>query len=378
MKNGVAAQIAFPSPDYLTRWLFHYSTLAVRHGIAEIPVLLLPVITANTGVRSTPMGRITSYEYYAEQLKTLSPLSVNHQFLILGYSLESSGFEPEVTELYREILTDNDSATKIIDRSIEFPAEYQQAGLGILSFFASYLSDKYPDQDATVRIEQSGLNVRMVVESTSGSSEVIERALHEYELIVSGKQSVEAIGASDKLILELRNELRVAKFRLESQQDIITLQNTYHKRSENQIDGLLRLLGQGLSSNSNKAITVNVSPHFQNNLNVEINQNVSLALGNICELLEALPKDSEALLPLKDLEHSLTSIEREHDKDTVRTSSALSKFSRILEQVWDGGSALRKGIDAIEQGVDIAKSLVDNYNKIAAWCGLPAFTAAFT
>jgi hypothetical protein len=376
IKNGIAAQVAFPSPDYLTRWLFNNSTLAVRHGLIDIPVLLLPLMAVSANFRSSSINRLTSFEYCSEQLQMLSPLSVSHPFIIIGYSPASSLFEPTVVELPREAFID-DSSQKIIDRSIEFPPEYQQAGLGILSFFASYLSEKYPDQDATVRIEQSGLNVRMVVESTTGSSEVIERALHEYELIVSGKQSIETIGASEKLILELRNELRVAKYRLESQQDIIEVQRLHVHRSEAQIDGLMKLLGQGLSVGNKKDITVNISPQFQNTVNIEVNQNVSMALGNICELLETLPKDSEALLPLQDLERSLLTVEREQNKDSVRSSSAMSKFGRIIEQINNKDSALRKGIDVIEQGTDIAKKLVDNYNKIAGWCGLPTLAALF-
>ncbi|MFJ2360097.1 hypothetical protein [Pseudomonas fluorescens] len=377
IKNGVAAQVAFPTPDYLTRWLFNHTTLAVRHGLIELPILLIPTHSTNSSVRNESINRITSFEYCAEQLKMLSPLSVSHPFIIIGYTIEQSILEPEILELPRETYSGKEAESKIIDRSIEFPPEYQQAGLGILSFFASYLSEKYPGQDATVRIEQSGLKVRMVIESTTGSSEIIERALHEYELIVSGKQSIETTGASERLILDLRNELRIAKFRLESQQDIIAVQRMHNQKSDDQINTLMKLLGHGLSAANEKNITVQISPNFQNTVTIEVNQNISLALGNVCELLEMLPNESEALLPLKDLERSLLTIEKEQSKDNVRSSSAMSKFGRVVEQISDGSSSLRKGIEAIEQGIDIAKKLAENYNKIAGWCGLPALAASF-
>lgn len=308
----------------------------------------------------------------------LSPLSVDHPFILIGYSSKESSSEPIPLELPRNAKLHQFAPDAIIDRSIEFPPEYQQAGLGILSFFASYLSENYPDEEATVRIEQSGLNVRMVVESSGGSKEVIERALHEYELIVSGKETIDKFTTNEKLMLELRNELRVAKFRLESQQDIIALQNLNRQRNEDQIDGLMKLLGLGLKSNTEKHINVQVSPQFQNSIQIEINQDISSALGNINELIESLPTNSDALLPLKDLERSLTSIEQEKEKVKVRKSPAMSKFNRIIEQLSDGNSAIKKAIDTAEQGYDVAKKLASNYNKIASWCGLPTVPTIFT
>jgi hypothetical protein len=379
VKNGVAAQISSPHPDFLSRWLFTHSTLAVRYGLAEVPILLVPMKDEHSEEqRSSFSNRMNSFEYYSDQLEMLSPLSVNHPFLILGYSSQGSFLEPIVLELRGSDQTKPHSPDPIIDRSIEFPPEYQQAGIGILNYFASYLKEQYPNEKATVRIEQSGLNVRMVVESEAGNKEIIEKALHEYELIISGQERADKFTDSEKLILELRNELRIAKFRLESQQDIIALQNLNQNKSETQIEGLMALLGQGLKSNGENHINIQVNPCIQNSVAMEINQDVSLALGNIEELIEYLPKDTEALLPLRDLEQSLISIEAEKDEKKVRRSAAMSKFRRVIEQLSDANSAIKKAIDAAEQGYDVAKKLAGNYNKIASWCGLPTIPTVFT
>lgn len=378
VKNGVAAQICSPNPDFLSRWLFTHSTLAVRYGLAKVPILLVPMKEEPNDMERSGFGRLNSFEYYSEQLQMLSPLSVAHPFLIIGYSSQSSLLGPNVIELSKNAQLRNPESGSIVDRSIEFPPEYHQAGIGILNFFASYLNEKYPDQKATVRIEQSGLNVRMIVESETGNKEVIEKALHEYELIVSGKERADKFTNNEKLILELRNELRVAKFRFESQHDIIALQNLNQKRSEAHVDSLMALLGHGLKPTTENYINVQVNPCIQNLVSIEINQDVSLAIGNIDELIECLPKDSEALLPLKDLEQSLVSIESEKDKEKVRRSAAMSKFSRIIDQLSDGSSAIKKAIDAAEQGYDVAKKLAGNYNKIASWCGLPTIPTIFT
>jgi hypothetical protein len=60
---------------------------------------------------------------------------------------------------------------------MEFPREYHQAVVGLLSYFSAVLKEKYPQQNATVRIEQIGTTVRLIVESEDGSREIIERAL---------------------------------------------------------------------------------------------------------------------------------------------------------------------------------------------------------
>lgn len=378
VKNGVAAQISSPSPDFLSRWLFNHSTLAIRHGLAEVAILLVPMKSEQNNEDRSSFSRMNSFEHYADQLEMLSPLSVDHPFIILGYSSQGSLLEPSILELARSEQYNSSAPESVVDRSIEFPPEYQQAGIGILNYFASYLNEEYPGENATVRIEQTGLNVRMVVESESGNKEVIEKALHEYELIVSGQERADKFTDSETLILELRNELRVAKFRLESQQDIISLQNLNQKKSETHIEGLMNLLGNGLKSSGENHINVQVNPCIQNSVAVEINQDVSLALGNIEEILESLPKDSEALLPLRDLEQSLITIESEKDKEKVRRSSTMSKFHRIIDQLSDGNSAIKKAIDAAEQGYDVAKKLAGNYNKIASWCGLPSIPTVFT
>ncbi|NRG06304.1 hypothetical protein HRJ46_23670, partial [Vibrio coralliilyticus] len=76
----------------------------------------------------------------------------------------------ETINLLRNELENED----VIERSIVFPPEYHQAGLGILNYFGTYINEKYPEQNARVKIEQHGLTVRMIVETESGSREVLE------------------------------------------------------------------------------------------------------------------------------------------------------------------------------------------------------------
>ncbi|WP_153038496.1 hypothetical protein [Aliivibrio fischeri] len=371
--NGLSAQIALNNPEFLTRWLFTYATLGVRHGLANIPILVVPMRDSlDENEQRRVFARMGTFEYYQEQLEMLSPLSLGVPFLIVGYSIHGSLLEKHVEELLPEQQHSSKEQNTVINQSIEFPPEYHQAGVGILNFFSTYLNENYPEQDATVRIEQKGLKVRMVVQSEDGNSEVIEKALHEYQKIMSGQESASKFTNNDKLILDLRNEVRAAKFRIESQQDFITFQNEKLRTSEEQVSTLLNLVGQGLKKDTHN-INVQVNPCIQNNLSVTVNADISSSIGCLEELRDLLPKGDETSLPITDLSSSLQNIEAEQNPDAVRSSSSMSKFTRFIDKLSDSSSSIRKAVDSVQQGYEIASDLVEKYNKIAVWCGLPCF-----
>ncbi|KOY45562.1 hypothetical protein ACX03_10985 [Vibrio parahaemolyticus] len=359
VKNGLSAQIPFGHLEYLSRWLFQQTALAVRHGLIKMPILFIPVRDFARTSDDRWISR-SSFEMYQSQLELLSPLSHQYPFLIIGYSDQSILGEPEVLELEVDELAE--AGNKVVDRCIEFPPEYHQAGLDILNYFGTYLREQYPEEETKVRIEQDGLKVRLVIETESGQSEIVEKALHEYELIVTGEQPPEKFTKNDKLILELRNELRIAQFRLESQQDLIGMQNQ-------RIDKLLNIVGEGLSNK--QPITIDFNPIISNQNTITLNQDISSAIGNISELLSELPPSSEAALALNELEGSLEGLETNTNPDEVRKAPAMNKFKRILDKILEEGSEINNGIKKVESGIECAKDLAKKYNKIAEWCGLP-------
>jgi hypothetical protein len=265
------------------------------------------------------------------------------------------------TEVEREFLSLVNEGT--IERYIEFPPEYHQAGLGILNYFGTYLREQYPEENATVKIEQQGLKVRMIIETEDGQLKIVEKALHEYELIITGKELPEKFTNSDKLILELKNELRIAKLRLELNQDVMLIQ-------KNQIDKFFNIVGDGLSKNSQ--VTIDFKPEINLSNTVIINQNIASVLGNINELIEKFPTSESELQSLNELKNSLEQIEVENDPSLVRKSSAMSKFKRFVNNAMENGSKLNEIIKSIDSGWDILSELAENYNKIAQWCGLPS------
>ena len=207
MKNGLCAQRNYGADSELSRWLFRQVTLAVRHGVVEIPVLVSRVRDSDRTEENRiypRVGHLSSFENIKSQLDVLTPLNFSFPFLILGLSREVSPL-PDLT--VTELESDPNVVTDIIviDRCIEFPPEFYQAGIGILSSFGTYLRDNYPDRHAKVRIEQKDHMVRMIVETADGNVTTVEQALRDYEMIFTGKVMPEAISTNDKVVLDLRN-----------------------------------------------------------------------------------------------------------------------------------------------------------------------------
>ena len=360
-KNGISVQINFGNQTWFHRWLFSQGSLAVRYAGVKVPILIAPMKEFDRR-EERRMGQLSYFEFLRDQLETLAPLSSTFPFLILGVSDQQSLCEIEVFE----IASDPNITTErvVVDRCIEFPPEYHQAGLGILNYFGVFLRENYPERDAKVKIEQHGLKVRMIVETSDGDTEVVEKALHDYELVMSGRAKPEAISNNDKVILDLKNELRITQFRLESQQDIIDVQNR-------RIDKLLTVIGNSLEASSRRPITIEVSPTFQNSLSVTCNQDIGAALTDIYDLIDSLSPSDEAHMVLTDLAGSLEAVEKESNPEKVKTSPAIGKLRRLLERVTNGNDALGTAISNIEKGGDLIANLAKNYNKIACWCGLP-------
>ncbi|MCP4023838.1 MAG: pentapeptide repeat-containing protein, partial [Desulfobacteraceae bacterium] len=112
---------------------------------------------------------------------------------LLGAKVTSAFFEilPDIARIKVEkdvFIIDNQNDRDFINRSIEFPPEYKQAGISILNYFSEVLKTKYPDTNATVQIKQDGLKVIMTIDPGDGNKEIIEKALDEYGLVVRGQK----------------------------------------------------------------------------------------------------------------------------------------------------------------------------------------------
>jgi DNA-binding transcriptional MerR regulator len=116
-------------------------------------------------------------------------------------------------------------AERII-RSIEFPPEYHRSGITILSYFADVLRHKNLSEEVKVSIEQSGLNVSLVIETPTGQRELIERTLKAYALVVTGKQPIDTLTTDPYEVAELKSQLRLAGVQIENQRELLALKGS--------------------------------------------------------------------------------------------------------------------------------------------------------
>jgi len=178
---------------------------------------------------------------------------------------------------------------RLIERSIEFPEEYFEAGKSLLSHFGSILRKKDPDTKATVQIKQDGLKVTMTIDPADGKREVIEKTLNDYGLVITGKMTPEEYAGNNPLMLiELKSQLNIAQVQIENQKLLIGYQDREIKKQDVKIETLLSIVGNAVQTPhhihiNNQASGGNMGDHT---INANDPTNSTLAAGNNNELAE--------------------------------------------------------------------------------------------
>lgn len=358
--------------DHFNRWLNTSTPIAYKNGLVDLPMMILPQIQLyhdffdNKGI-----GLRGEFERVFDELQELSPLSHTHPFVLLGISSQKDSVRWTELEPEREF----HGKKIVLNRCIEFPPEFRQAGLGILNYFGEVVREKYPDEGVKIKIEQDGSIVRMIVEAEDGSREIIEKALEEYELVVMGKMPPESLFDNRAKILELKNELRIAESRIESQRDLIEYQR--------QDMAELRLLfNNSLTAKNSPSFNLTVSPNF----NVSSTQSSSLsvichlgeALDDIQYLLEGCVTDADMTLRLNDLYESIENVEQNSSADDVKSSSGLRKLKKFIHDANEAGTKVNEFLMKVTDGMNAVKNLAKKYNSVAEWCGAPQVPKIFT
>lgn len=365
-KNMVAIDI-MRGLSSVDNWLFRKSNLAVKDNLCELPILMIPMkdlVNGRDGLGTTI--NLAVFEQVLFSLKKLSPLFLNTPFLIIGFSEEERPLE--VHEITSSLEGYNENV--VMNRAIEFPPEYYQAGLGILSYFHKLLKERYPGISATVKILQDGLVVKMIVETKDGNQHIVEKALGEYDLIIKGEiKPEEYFGASEQIqILELKNELRMAQVRIESQKEMLAFQQTKIKDQEIQTCKLIDILSNGLAKQTIPIINVSPMVSIENSLSQHtiIHNELKEAIESIRKLKQVVdsPVTIEAL---NEVEEALSEVHI----DDINRSQGMSKLQSFLDKVNNVEDMASKSLDTATEGVKLIKKLANSYNKLAPWCGLP-------
>jgi uncharacterized protein YjbI with pentapeptide repeats len=156
-----------------------------------------------------------------------------------------------------------------ITRSIEFPPAYRQAGLGILAYFSEVLHHKSPDIQATVRIEQENLIVRLVILTDEGYRETVEQTLDAYGRVVIGRMPPEALFSDPFQLMELRHRLERSTSDAKYAYELLRMRDQLGQQQqaritslERELAELLQLVGESLR-HEHQVSTQLVTGHVQ-------------------------------------------------------------------------------------------------------------------
>jgi hypothetical protein len=174
---------------------------------------------------------------------------------ITGKKVTSNNFYPVVITVFGKQYSSK------LERSIEFPAEYREAGTSILTYFSHILNIKYPDKKIKVRIEQDGLTLRMIIDTPDGEREEIEKTLDEYGLVVVGKMQPEEFVNDPFEVMALKNKLEIASLELRQSKALFDLaKDNSQQRIESlevQVKKLHSIIEKGLQSGNNVIGVIN-------------------------------------------------------------------------------------------------------------------------
>lgn len=355
-KNGVFVITQMTSVAELRNWIVVKQQPSVR-APRNVPLQIL--LTSQRDDPGLLVSRLLDFDTVMMGLDAL-PFELTFGYLVFECSSSKEVVDPTVLS-YRQ-------KRVAISRSLEFPPHLYQAGLGILSFFGTYLREKYPDEPAKIKIEQEENLVRLIVES-NGKLDVIERALEEYQLIVTGKKKPEDMTDNQLLVLKLQNKLDLAMAEVRANERIMRVQS-------GQIDRLMEMVGIALVNKN--SVSIDFKPNLVlSNTNIFEN-NVSVIQNDLQQIKRYFPAASSEHKALEELEAGLNEVGQVKVPEAVKSSPALVKLKRFIDSVEKGNTKLGQAIKTAEGAWDAFRSLAGKYNAIAEWCGAPQVPKVFT
>lgn len=283
-------------------------------------------------------------------------------------------------ETVKMLLVQNqETGPSTIVRSIEFPPEYHQAGISILSYFGTILRRKYPDTKAKIRIVQDGLRITMIIDPIHGDREIFEHALSEYGMVIKGAKPLNEFTDDPLLLMELKNELRYAKARIESQKDLLEYQHNQIRSRDDQIDKFMSLMEKLIGTAEQPAITVTVSPCISANISPSIDfaPDISAIQSDFRELIDKLELKSEESMGIQNIINDLEKAKTEKIPERLKLSPAMEKIGKFFDNVERAENSIGKIIKGVQGCIQLVQRIAERYNSIAGWCGLPKVPKPF-
>lgn len=292
------------------------------------------------------------------RMALLDDLSLEFPFLILGVDREQDNFYVHSFESKHKSSTNRER----FNQCITFLPEYYQAGLSILNYFGTVLRNKYPEQKATVKIEQHENMVRMIVESENGDKDIIEKALYEYELVMSGKMPLEEFYQEQAQVLELKQHIRILEVQLENQRDLLRWQDRSYQETQNRILDLQEVV-RGLLNQNKAPITVNNYLTNQQTVNINHKNELNHSYDLLDELIDAV-KDESLKNQLRDLQNALDQSKNLEQAAQVKDSSGFKKLSKFIKQANDTSSDVHGILDKTDKAIGLMAKLNEHYANL--------------
>jgi len=325
-----------------------------------------------------------SAEYsYEEAVKAgasdfiFKPFKFEELELRISRVLRESEIKQERVTLLKKLekLAFTDLKESTIKRSIEFPPEYYQAGMNILTYFQTVLRTKFPNDKVKIKIEQEDFLVTMVVESSDGDFLCkVEETLEQYGLVVKGELSPEKFIDNKLQVIELKSHLNLATAQIKNQQLLLNEK----ERQYDKLANMFTLLGDVLIKQSPDKIIIapniatTISPSIKPVLNVTIQKELPLIHGALNKFIEGMPSNApNELEKVQIVRDKLNQIKDYNDPKKVKESASMSKLRRLIQEFQEKGSTLNNVINTTKDGFSIIQDLASHYNSIADWCGLP-------
>jgi hypothetical protein len=224
------------------------------------------------GIEEEPEGQLrrkppVSLSEGAQKLSGLTGIEVQHceerlrESFLLGSQIKmADGSSPFAFKLHQFVGQGRTVYATLSATIIEFPPELYQSGMSILGYFGTILRKKYPDKSIKVRIEQNELEVKMIIESPEGDKEEVEKTLYQYGQVIKGQLAPNDFYDNRLDVIELKQQLEIAKLQLETQKDLFYLKEEEIRRTterirflEEQFEKLQGLLGNTLFYSANQS-----------------------------------------------------------------------------------------------------------------------------
>lgn len=248
LKDGISArfmsQDRIPAPTF-ANWLLMDVPRAQGFHLSEVSVLVVAAPDVEMIIQSgTPVQELFTTDHAEAQLQDLLPVPHLSPFAIIQASLIPAQMTVEHLTADPRLLTTGEGLVK----SLEFPPEYYQAGVSILSYFGEVLRQKHPEVGAKVRIEQDGYTVRLHIVSSKGDIETIEATLQQYAMVVSGQAPPEQLLSERWQVLALENKLEVVLMELRQSDRLRRFEKQSHskqlKAAQQDNERLRQLIGE--------------------------------------------------------------------------------------------------------------------------------------